>query len=149
MKNKTKLEWEYIPNEVRIILLEQSNQQSYLNLTFAQWGWVRSDSCFASTNLYSLLSQEQIDLVPVVESILRQMKFNHIINTTAIKETFFSHHRILLSSENNENFEVNMPYLDFPLREFTLSSNQPSIFAVYSQALGDLLSFLIQIKYFL
>jgi len=149
MKNKTKLEWEYIPTEVRTFLLEQSNQRNYLNLTFSQWGWVRPDSCFALMNLYSLLSQEQIDVVPMVESILSQLKFNQMINTTAIKETFYSHHRILLSFENNENFEMDLPYLDFPLREFTLSSNQPSIFAAYSQGLGNLLSFLIQIKYFL
>lgn len=148
-KNKTKLEWASLPDDVKSFLLEQSKQNIFLNLTFAQWGWVALDSCFATNELNTLLTDEQINIIPAVQSILNRLSFDQLINTTAVKTSLYSHHRILMNFENNESFEMDLPYFDFPLREFTASLKQPTVYAVYSQGLGNLITFLIQIKYFL
>lgn len=151
IQKKSFLEWANLPNEVKQFLLEQHKQNLYLNITFNEWGWVKSDSFFASANLFSLLSTEQISQVDAVKCSLAKLSFDLLVNTTAVKETFYSHHRILVSYENNEALEMDLPYFDFPLREFTSTANvnQPTVFAAYSQALGNLITFLIQIKYFI
>jgi hypothetical protein len=148
-ENKNKLDWMELPDDVRNFLINQFKENQYLNITFNEWGWGKFDSNFASSNLYALLSQEQIDVIPQIESIINKISFDQLINTTTIKDKFYSHHRILINLKNNANFMMDLPYFDFPLGEFTVSSTQPSIYAVYSQGLGNLISFLIQIKYFL
>ena len=84
LAGQTNLTWATIPANVQSFLLNQKSSNVYLNLTFAQWGFVADNSSYANYTLGQFLSSTCAGYLPTVQSLLGAINFDTRVNTTAL-----------------------------------------------------------------
>jgi hypothetical protein len=84
----SKLLWVNLPTPVQNLLSSQLVNLGLLNLSFLEWGWVNSNTDqFFNSTLYSLLSTNQVALLPNVTNLLNQISFSQVVNSTALRRS--------------------------------------------------------------
>ena len=86
--NQTKLDWSSLPSYVKSILVNDTFQQSLINMTFSNWGWTDSTSQYANVTLFSLIPSKYLLNLPNITNILSNLRFNLVLNTTILAQSF-------------------------------------------------------------
>jgi hypothetical protein len=83
-----RLSWTNLPSSVQDLLSSQLTNLDVLNLSFLDWAWVNSNTDqFFNSTLYSLLSTNQVALLPNVTNLLNQIKFSQVVNRTLLRRS--------------------------------------------------------------
>lgn len=77
--NQTQLQWTSLPTNTQSLLLQQNFK--LLNQTFSEWGWDKDQ--YANETLLNTLASFQDDQT-VDLSVLNQLSFNSVLNTTIL-----------------------------------------------------------------
>ena len=86
--NTTRLQWSTLPTSVQNLLSNQFTNLNFLYLSYLDWAWVNSNADqFFNVTLYSLLSTDQVALLPTISTITNQLSLSQVVNTTALKRT--------------------------------------------------------------
>jgi hypothetical protein len=84
----SKLLWVNLPTPVQNLLSSQLANLGLLNLSFLEWGWVNSNTDqFFNSTLYTLLSTNQVALLPNVTNLINQISFSQVVNSTALRRS--------------------------------------------------------------
>lgn len=83
-----RLLWVNLPTPVQNLLSSQLVNLAVLNLSYLDWAWVNSNTDqFFNSTLYSLLSANQVALLPNVTNLLNQISFSQVVNTTLLRRS--------------------------------------------------------------
>jgi hypothetical protein len=85
LSNSTQLQWSTLTSDVQNVLALELTNLNLINLTFSQWGWSSASDSLAGSTLFSLLSSTQQSLLPNVTSLVNQLSFGQLLNTTMLR----------------------------------------------------------------
>ena len=79
------IKWSFLTKNVQSLLLKQKNQNTFVNLTFNDWGWVISSDLLANATLISLLTLKGQSILNNLTAEMASLNFNTALNITALK----------------------------------------------------------------
>lgn len=83
--NSNSLNWDSMPSNVKSILSDQFNGLKFLDLTYAELGWVKANEKYADTKLASLLPPHVSSQLASISSILSQLNLEQKYDYSLLK----------------------------------------------------------------
>lgn len=118
--NRTRLEWDSLPDEVKEILKDQYNRMSFMYQSFADWGWDYGE--FSNSTLMDLMPYRITHIIPELKRSFERIQYDTVLDFTRMRsENIFQG---LISSEvMNDYFISSIDYANRAYKFVSLTKN--------------------------